>query len=114
MVEPQSNGRPADESVGQNLAAEMLKNIIRLNDNIEKSHKAYESIAESLASLTDYHESYMRAMEMLVEASEEGKSKFTLGDLARAVSEAAAEVMPEDGEEEDEPGPEDPLVGRHR
>ncbi len=109
------NGRPMDgETAGQHIAAEMLKNIVRLNENIEKSHKIYAALAESVAALVDYHESYMRAMEMLVEQADEGKSKFSLGDLAQAMSEAAAEVMPEDGEEEDEPGPEDPLVGHER
>ena len=111
-MENQSKG-PADESTGQHIAAEMLKNIIRLNDNIEKSHRMYEALNETLSSLADYHESYMRAMELLVEQAEEGKSKFTLADLAHAMAEAAAEVMPEDGaeeEEDDEPGSEDPLV----
>jgi hypothetical protein len=52
----------------------------------------------------------MRAMEILIEQAEEGKSKFTLGDLAKATAEAATEVMPEDDEEEDEPGEEDPRI----
>lgn len=110
----QPNGRPMpEESAGQHIAAEMLKNIVRLNENIEKSHKIYAALAAGISDLVDYHESYMRAMEILVESSEEGKSKFTLADLARAMAEAAAEVMPEDGEEE-EPGSEDPLVESER
>jgi len=109
MSEEQS-GRPMnDESAGGHIAAEMLKNIVRLNENIEKSHKIYVALAESMSDLVDYHESYMRAMEILVEQSEEGKSKFTLGDLAKAMADAAAEVMPDD-EEEEEPGEEDPRV----
>lgn len=109
------NGRPMDgESAGQHIAAEMLKNIVRLNENIEKSHRIYEALAEGISDLVDYHESYMRAMEILIEQSDEGKSKFSLKDLAMAMSEAAAEVMPEGGEEEDEPGPEDPRVGVER
>jgi len=102
------------ESTGQYIAAEMLKNLVRLNENIEKSHKMYAEMSAALSDLGDYHESYMRAMEILIEQSEEGKSKFSLGDLARAMAEAAAEVMPDDGEEEDEPGPEDPRVGVER
>jgi len=102
------------ETTGQYIAAEMLKNLVRLNENIEKSHKMYAALAAAISDLGDYHESYMRAMEILIEQSEEGKSKFSLADLARAVAEAAAEVMPEDGEEEDEPGPEDPLVDARR
>lgn len=109
------NGRPMnEETAGQHIAAEMLKNIVRLNENIEKSHRLYEALAEGISDLVDYHESYMRAMEILVEQSDEGKVKFTLADLASAMSEAAAEVMPEGDEEEDEPGPEDPRVGAER
>lgn len=104
------NGRPIDdETPGAVIAAEMLKNLVLLNRNIEKSHQMYEEVARSIADLCDYHETYMRAMEILIEQSEEGKSKFSLADLARATADAAAEVMPE---EEDEPGGEDPLVGR--
>ena len=98
------------DSVGNVMAAEMLKNLIRLNENIEKSHRVYETLAASLADLCDYHETYMRATEILVDQAEEGKSKFTLGDFAKAVAEAAAEVMPEEGEEDDEPGEEDPRI----
>ena len=109
------NGRPMnDESAGQHIAAEMLKNIVRLNENIEKSHKLYAALAEGISDLADYHETYMRAMEILIEKSEEGKSKFTLADLARATAEAAEEVMPDDEGEEGPPGEEfgeeDPRV----
>ena len=110
------NARPmnGDEIPANAMAIEMLKNLVRLNDNIEKSHRIQEAILESLSSLGDYHESYMRAMEMLIEQSDEGKVKFSLADLARAMSEAAAEVMPDDGEEEDEHGPEDPRIAAER
>ncbi len=101
---------PNGETPGAVIAAQMLENLILLNRNIEKSHQIYETLASSIADLCDYHETYMRAMEMLVEQAEEGKSKFTLGDLAKATAEAASEVMPEDGEEEDEPGEEDPRA----
>jgi glutamyl-tRNA reductase len=102
---------PNAETPGAVIAAQMLENLILLNRNIEKSHQIYETLSASIADLCDYHETYMRAMEILIEQAEEGKSKFTLGDLAKATAEAAAEVMPdEDGEEEDEPGDEDPRV----
>lgn len=116
MTQPEPEKiRPANgESVGENIAAEMLKHLVRLNDNIEKSHAMYAAIAESLATLTDYHETWMRATEILVEKSDGGKNKFSIGDFVHAVAEAAEEVMGDAEEEEDEPGPEDPLVGRHR
>jgi glutamyl-tRNA reductase len=101
---------PNGETPGAVIAAQMLENLILLNRNIEKSHQMYESLAASIADLCDYHETYMRAMEIMIEQSDEGKSKFTLADLARAMSEAAAEVMPEEEAEEDEPGEEDPRV----
>ena len=106
----QPNGRPLDgEQPGAIIAAEMLKNLVLLNQNIERSHKLYSDLAASLADLCDYHETYMRAMEILIEQTEEVKSKSSLGDLAKATAEAAAEVMPEEGEE-DEPGDEDPRI----
>lgn len=97
---------PNGETPGAVIAAQMLENLILLNRNIEKSHQIYEKLADALEDLSDYHETYMRAMEILIEQAEEGKSKFSLADLARATAEAAAEVMPE----EDEHGGEDPLV----
>lgn len=100
------NGRMG-ESAGEHLAADMLKAIVRLNENIEKSHAMYQALAEGVADLVDYHETYMRASEILIEQAEEGKMKFSLGDLVKALAEAAEEVMPD---EEDEPGPEDPRV----
>jgi glutamyl-tRNA reductase len=102
--------QPNGETPGAVIAAAMLENLILLNRNIEKSHQLYEKLADSIADLCDYHETYMRAMEILIEQAEEGKSKFTLGDLAKATAEAATEVMPEDDEEEDEPGEEDPRI----
>lgn len=103
---------PNADQPGAVIAAEMLKNLILLNENIRKSHEMYAQLLASLQDLGDYHETYMRAMEILIEQSEEGKSKFTLADLAKATAEAAAEVMPEgdEEEEEDEPGDEDPRV----
>jgi len=110
-MEGQQNGRPAeDDTPGAVIAAEMLKNLVLLNQNIERSHKIYSELAASIADLCDYHETYMRAMEILIEQAEEGKSKFSLGDLAKATAEAAAEVMPEEDDGEDEPGEEDPRI----
>lgn len=106
MPDPQNGADP----VGPALANEMLQNLIRLNANIEKSHQIYETLAASIADLCDYHETYMRASEILMEQAEEGKSKFALLDFAKAVSEAAAEVMPEEGEDDDEHGEGDARV----
>jgi len=108
---PPDNGRPVDpEPAGQVLAAEMLKNLVILNQNIEKSQAIQAQISDALADLADYHETYMRAAEIIIEKSEGGKIKFSVADFAKALAEAAEEVM---GEEEDEPGEEDPLVRRH-
>jgi hypothetical protein len=108
---PNNNGgRPFEpEAPGPIIAAEMLKNLVLLNANIEKSHQIYERLADTMADLADYHETYMRAAEIIIEKSEQGRVKFTGADLAKALAEAAEDVMGE-GEEEDEPGEEDPLV----
>lgn len=102
------NERPTNgEAPGAIIAAEMLRNIVLLNENIRKSHEVYERLADSLADLADYHETYMRAAEIMIEKSDEGKAKWSVKDFVLALSEAAEEVM---GEAEDEPGEEDPLV----
>lgn len=104
------NERPTNgEPPGAIIAAEMLRNIVLLNENIKKSHEIYERLADALADLTDYHETYMRATEIMIEKSDQGKAKWTVKEFALALSEAAEEVMGEE-EEEDEPGEEDPLV----
>jgi hypothetical protein len=105
------NGRPMDgEAPGAIIAAEMLKNLVMLNENIRRSHEVYEQLLSALADLSDYHETYMRASEIVIEKAEEGKTKFSVLDFARAMVEAAEEVMPS----EDEPGEEDPLVESRR
>jgi len=109
--ETNPNGRPFEpEAPGPIIAAEMLKNLVLLNANIEKTHQLYTEIAAALADLTDYHETYMRASEIVIEKAEQGKTKFSVLDFAKAMVEAAEDVM---GEGEDEPGEEDPLVRRH-
>lgn len=111
MPETPNNGRPLDgEAPGAVIAAEMLKNIVLLNENIRRSHEMYEQLSDQLADLNDYHETYMRAVEILIEKSEEGKNKFSMKDLVEAMAEAAEEIMPG----EDEPGEEDPLVDARR
>lgn len=110
MPDP-ANGRPMDsEAPGAIIAAEMLKNLVMLNENIQKSHALYEQLADQLADLNDYHETYMRASEILMEKAEEGKTKFSVKDFVEALAEAAEEVMPS----EDEPGEEDPRIGVRR
>jgi hypothetical protein len=107
----QPNGRQMDgDSVGGAMAAEMLRNLVLLNENIARSHAMYEQLSASIADLCDYHETYMRAAEILIEKSDEGKNKFSVKDFVEALVEAAEETMPSD----DEPGEEDPLVDARR
>lgn len=111
MPETPNNGRPLDgEAPGAVIAAEMLKNLVLLNENIRRSHEMYEQLVDQLADLNDYHETYMRAVEILIEKSDEGKNKFSMKDIVEAMAEAAEEIMPS----EDEPGEEDPLVEAER
>lgn len=112
MPEEPKNGRPIDGEIPANaIATEMLRNIVLLNEGIRESHKLQAQILESLQDLADYHETYMRASEMLVEQVDEGKNKISLADFVKALSDAADEVL---GSEEDEPGNEDPLVESRR
>jgi hypothetical protein len=107
MGEPQREGPANGESVGQNIAAEMLKNIVILNKRMEDGQALQERLLEKLDELVGYHEVYGLTMEILQE--KRGK-KLGISDLAEAYLEAADEIMPAD----DEPGEEDPLVERTR
>lgn len=107
-MEPQREGTPTNgESIGQNIAAEMLKNLILLNKRLEDGQVLQERLLEKLDEMVGYHEVYGLMMEILQE--KRGK-KLGLSDLAEAYLEAADEIMPAD----DEPGGEDPLVERTR
>jgi hypothetical protein len=109
MTEP--NGKPIDpESTGPLLAAEMLKNLVILNDQLKDGHALHVELKDSVDQLIGHFEVFGRAMEIICEQKEEGKSKFNLSDFAEAYLEAADEIMPA----EDEPGDEDPLVESRR
>lgn len=109
---PEGNAQAPDgASMGNLLAVDLLKQIVRLNENMERNQELLAGIAESLEGLAGYHEVYQRACEIVVERVEEGsKSKWTMADFADCVVEAADEIMPAD----DEPGDEDPLVENRR
>ena len=88
------------------LAAQMVENMARLNENVTQMGEALVAVTEKLDEICGYHETFIRAMEIILDKSDDGKSKWGLRDLAAALSEAADEVMPAD----EEPGDEDPLV----
>jgi len=103
MSEP-PNGRVPDGDVGGQLATEMVKQLVLLNQNMERQNILNAELQETLDELSGYHEVYGRTMEILHE--QRGKPKLGLSDLAQAYIEAADEIMPA----EDEPGEEDPAV----
>ncbi len=88
------------------LAAQMVENMAILNDNITRLGEVLGAVVEKLDDICGYHETFIRAMELLLDQADDGKSKWSLRDLAKAMADAADEVMPAD----DEPGDEDPLV----
>ena len=108
----EGNDKPQDgASVGNLLAVDLLKQIVLLNENMERNRELLEGIAESLEGLAGYHEVFQRACELVVERVEDGsKSKWTVADFADCVVEAADEIMPAD----EEPGDEDPLIEKRR
>jgi hypothetical protein len=110
-MDPQGDRPSNGEAPGAIIAAEMLKNLVLLNENIRRSHELYERLEQKIDDLAGYHETYMCAIDILMEKAEEGKNKFSLSDVINAMAEASAEVL---GEPEDEPGDEDPRVGAIR
>lgn len=105
MVEP-VNGRPDDAERGTQLAAELVRQLVIMNQNMEQNREIFLEVRDTLDELAGRHEIFSRAMELLLDQSDEGKLKWSLKDLAAAMVEAADEVMPA----EDEPGDEDPRV----
>src|ERR1700675_2113624 len=98
MVEP--NGKAQDpETAGPLLAAEMLRNLVILNEGLKDGQALHAELKESVDQLIGHFEVFGRAMELICDAKEEGKSKFTLGDFADAYLEAADEIMPADDNE---------------
>lgn len=103
-------GKQVDpESVGQHMAAEMLKNMVLLNERLGNGQEISSELVEKVDTLIGHFEVFGRSMEIICEKASDGKSKWSLKDFAEAYLEAADEIMPED-DGEDEHGPEDPLV----
>jgi hypothetical protein len=106
MAEPE-NGRPqSDTDRGTQLAAELVRQLAILNENMEANREIFLEIRDGLDELAGHHEVVSRAMELLLDQADEGKLKWSLRDLASAMVAAADEIMPA----EDEPGDEDPRV----
>jgi hypothetical protein len=103
----EQNGKPQEhESVGNVMAADMLRNLVVLNERLKDGQALHVELKDSVDQLIGHFEVFGRAMELICDQKEEGKVKFSLGDFADAYLEAADEIMPAD----DESGPEDPLV----
>lgn len=104
----EDNGRPVDPvDRGTQLAAELVRQLAILNENMEANREIFLEIRDTLGGLNDHHEVFIRAMELLLDQVDEGKLKWSLRDLASAMVAAADEIIPA----EDEPGDEDPRVG---
>lgn len=88
---------------GAVLAADMIKALVMLGDRIESASGLQAELKESVDQLVGHCEVFGRAMEIVIEKSEEGKSKWSLRDFAEAYVEAADEIMPtEEGEAEED------------
>ena len=108
----EANGKPIDpDTAGPQLAAEMVRNLALLNEQMKDGQALHVELKDSVDQLIGHCEVFGRAMEIICDQKEEGKSKFSLSDFAEAYLDAADEIMPAD---DDEPGPEDPLVESRR
>ena len=93
---------------GTRLAADMVESLRALHDRVAEQTAMSTELREAVDQLTGHFEVFGRAMEIICEKKDEGKSKFSLSDFAEAYVEAADEIMP--AEDDDEPGDEDPRV----
>ena len=94
---------------GTRLAADMVESLRALHDRVAEQTAMSTELREAVDQLTAHFEVLGRAMEIICEKKDEGKSKFTLSDFAEAYVEAADEIMPAE-DDDDEPGDEDPRV----
>src|SRR5574342_1357402 len=92
---------------GTRLAADMISALQALHDRVAEQTAMNTELRETVDQLTAHFEVLGRAMEIICEKKDEGKSKFSLSDFAEAHVQAADEIMPAD---DDEPGDEDPRV----
>lgn len=106
MAEPE---RIPSQDPGARLAADMVESLRALHDRVAEQTAMNTELREAVDQLTGHFEVLGRAMEIICEKKDEGKSKFSLSDFAEAYVEAADEIMPTD-DDEDEPGDEDPRV----
>ena len=93
---------------GARLAADMVESLRALHDRVAEQTAMNTELREAVDQLTAHFEVLGRAMEIICDKKDEGKSKFSLSDFAEAYVEAADEIMP--AEDDDEPGDEDPRV----
>ncbi len=90
---------------GTRLAADMVAALHALHDRVAEQTAMNTELREAVDQLTAHFEVLGRAMEIICEKKDEGKSKFSLTDFAEAYVEAADEIMPaEDGDEDDDDG----------
>ena len=105
------NDKGDHDSTGQMVAVKMVEQLILLNANLEKSVKQQESMAALIDELNDWFAVVDKTFEIADQVG--GTKKITAQEWAHFWSEAADEIFGED-DGEDEPGPEDPLVGAGR
>lgn len=102
MVEPD---RIPPQDPGARLAADMVESLRALHDRVAEQTAMNTELREAVDQLTAHFEVLGRAMEIICEKKDEGKSKFSLSDFAEAYVEAADEIMPaEDADEDDDDG----------
>ncbi len=84
------------------LANDMIKALTVNSQLVEKSVEVQAALVESVDKLIDHCDVFTRTAEILMEKSEEGKNKWSLKDFFTAYLEAADEIMPPEGEEEED------------
>ncbi len=97
---------------GAVLAVDMIRSLAILGERIKEATGLNVELKESVDQLIGHFEVFGRAMEIVCEKAEEGKSKWTLKDFAESYVEAADEIMPSEdapeGAEEEEEEEDDP------
>lgn len=96
------NEKPARDSAGERIAAEMVKNLVIANENAAKTHELLEPVVESLDELNGYFECFNRTMGILSDMKRGSRAKrLSLDDFVTAWATAEEETFPDDDDDGD-------------
>lgn len=107
------NEHPEATPPGEQIAAEMVKNLVFANENLQEAMKDLEQLGTSVDELTGYFECFGNAMNILSDMKQGSRTKkLSLDDFVDAWIRAEDETFPDDGGGGSKDDDDDPRVPR--